>query len=61
MTDNDATSDRTTAQCQSPSDGNPHQPERDADAEQRELWRRYLQQQARRSCPGCGESGDAML
>lgn len=25
------------------------------------LWQRYLEQQARRSCPGCGETGDAVL
>ena len=26
-----------------------------ATTDQIKLWRRYLEQQARRSCPGCGE------
>ena len=61
MTDKHATTDKTTAQLKSQAADEQHQANHDSDAEQRELWRRYLEQQARLSCPGCGEAGDAVL
>jgi hypothetical protein len=59
MTDEHATTDKTTVQLKPLADD--ERPDRPSDAEQRELWARYLEQQARLSCPGCGEAGDAML
>jgi hypothetical protein len=57
MTAEHPTTDKTTVQLDVPENDARHQPDRTSDAEQRELWRRYLEQQARLSCPGCGDDG----
>lgn len=61
MTANRETNDQATSQRQPQSPDQAEQLDDVADAETRELWQRYLEQQARRSCPGCGEAGDAVL
>ncbi len=55
MTAEHATTDKSEVQLKPPA--NDERPDRLSEAEQRELWARYLEQQARRSCPGCGDSG----
>jgi len=59
MTATHTTNDDENGQC--PRDRQQLTPANASDAEQQKLWRRYLEQQARRACPGCGEAGDAVL
>jgi hypothetical protein len=61
MTAKHATTDKMTVQLKSQAVDEQHHGNPASDAEQRELWRRYLEQQARLSCPGCGEAGDTTL
>jgi hypothetical protein len=56
MTGKHATTDQTAQRNEAAADEG-RDGQRASDAEQRELWRRYLEQQARRSCPGCGDDG----
>lgn len=51
------TTDQTPAQLNAPPSEERQLADQATDAEQRELWARYLEQQARRSCPGCGDDG----
>ena len=44
-----------------PEQPNASEHDRTADAEKQVLWQRYLEQQARRACPGCGDDGKTML
>jgi len=61
MTAKHPTTDQTTSHFQPPSVDRADELDQFANVEQRELWQRYLEQQARRSCPGCGEETDAVL
>ncbi len=60
MTAEHSTTDKTTVELKPKLDDDRQQPDR-AFAEQEELWRRYLQQRARRSCPACGDADDTVL